>query len=153
MQSMPAFVPVLQEAIAPIGARTQTTAQQWAALNESAQLQSLAAALAQQSAAAASGGAFAQLHSPPAPLNYSPGADMQSVGQTVSDAMREGVTKPHLQALHTLLEHSLASGRAVPTEQLMLVSLQLQQGQAISAFITQAVQSTRQSVQTLVERS
>ena len=99
------------------------------------------------------GGAFAAFTPPPAAPANAARVEFAAVQSTVTDALRNGVVKPHLKEMQTLLENAVSSGQPVPTEELMLVSMKIQEGSAVTAFLTQAVNSTRQSLQTLIERS
>jgi hypothetical protein len=104
-------------------------------------------------AAAAPAGGFASLAVAPTPPAYTAGAEWTRTLSSVADAVSHGVNRPHLQAMQQILEQSVATGQSASPEQLMLVSLRLQEGSAVASFLSQAVNNTRQSLQTLIERS
>ena len=108
------------------------------------------AALAQPGAA---NSAFATLAAPPPTPAFTAGGEWVRTAQTVGDALTNGVNRPHLKEMEDLLKQSVSSGQPASPEQLMLVSLRLQEGSALSTFLSQAVNNTRQSLQTLIERS
>jgi hypothetical protein len=112
------------------------------------------AALARPGAAdTPAGSAFASLAPPPPAPAFTPGAEWTRTLQTVGDAFTHGLNREPLKEMETLLQQSISSGQPASPEQLMLVGLKIQEGSAVSSFLSQAVNNTRQSLQTLVERS
>ncbi len=105
------------------------------------------------SAVAPASPAFAALSLPPPLPAFSAATEWNSVLGSVGQVMRDGAIKPHMKELQGMLEHARAKGQPVPVEELMLVSMRMQEGTAVTSFLTQAVNNTRQSLQTLVERS
>jgi hypothetical protein len=97
--------------------------------------------------------AFATLAKPAPPPTNAAKVEWTAVADTVSNAMHNGVVKPHLKELEGMLKEATATGQPAKMEDLMLVSMKVQEGSAVTSFLTQAVNSTRQSLQTLVERS
>jgi hypothetical protein len=97
--------------------------------------------------------AFAALSLPPPLPAFSAATEWNSVLGSVGQVMRDGAIKPHMKELQGMLENARAKGQPVPVEALMLVSMRMQEGTAVTSFLTQAVNNTRQSLQTLVERS
>jgi hypothetical protein len=119
---------------------------------QTAAVRGAAAAGAAPSATPASP-AFAALSLPPPLPAFSAATEWNSVLGSVGQVMRDGAIKPHMKELQGMLEHARAKGQPVPVEALMLVSMRMQEGTAVTSFLTQAVNNTRQSLQTLVERS
>jgi hypothetical protein len=112
------------------------------------------AALAQPGTVnAATGSAFASLATPPPPPAFAPGAEWTRTLETVGEAFTKGLNREPLKEMETLLQGAVTSGQPASPEQLLLVSLKIQEGSAVSSFLSQAVNNTRQSLQTLVERS
>jgi hypothetical protein len=112
------------------------------------------AALAQPSATqAASGSGFASLAAPPPQPAFTPGVEWTRTLQTVGEAFTHGLNRQPLQEMEAMLHEAVVTGRSASPEELMLVGLKVQEGSAVSSFLSQAVNNTRQSLQTLIERS
>ena len=111
------------------------------------------AAPAAPAATATGGSGFASLAMPAAAPAFTAGAEWNRTLSTVSDAFTQGLNRPHLKEMESLLSQAVTTGQPASPEHLMLVGLRLQEGTAVTSFLSQAVNNTRQSLQTLIERS